>query len=318
MRSICALLATAALLSSGTAEADASKAWQAAKDNLPATIPAIAGFDVAAIVKLPAFGKLLEVLKKEERDVREGLALLKSACGLDPTKAVDGLVVAGDPNGRDDDVMLFLQLTIDRTKASACIESMLKVVEKRKQVTVKQNGIYSEVSVGGDTAYFAWVAPNVVAFNLDPGRKARLEGFLGKQGLAKSPVGALLSKLDPKAAASGAIKTVKPLDRDFPITAAYGNALLTGSTVTAVVIGSATDAAAATKLTDELQYEIAKTIRRDRTPAGAKKILRAIAITPAGTDVTIKGTANTSDLVDAVFAMMFKKKDAVPPPPPAP
>lgn len=322
MRSICVALGV--LLSSAPASADTSKAWQAAKDNLPPTTPAIAGFDVAAIVKLPAFGKLLDLVKKDARDVREGLELLKSACGLDPTKAVDGVVVAGDPNGRDDDVMLFLQLTIDRTKASACIESMLKAVEKRKQVTVKQNGIYSEVSVGGDTAFFAWVSPNVVAFNLDPGNKARLDGFLGKQGLARSPVGALLGKLDPKAVASGAIKTAKPLDRDVPVTSAYGNALLSGNTVSATVVGTATDAAAVTKLTDELNYELAKTIRRDRTPAVAKKIMRAIAITSAGNDVTIKGSANASELVDALVGMMMRKdpEPAMParaadPPPPA-
>ncbi len=314
MRSICAVVGTLALLSSGRADADASRAWQAAKDNLPATIPAIAGVDVAAAVKLPAFGKLLDLLKKEEREIREGLSMLQRTCNLDPTKAVDGFVIAGDPDGRDDDIMIFLQLTIDRTKASACMESMLKAVGRQKPVTVKQNGIYTEASLDGDTAWFAWVAPNVVAFSADPGKKARLDGFLGKKGLAKSPVGAQLGKLDPKALAAGAIKLPKPFDSDVPFTTAYGNAVLAGQNVSVHIVGTATDANGAAKFTTELNKELAREGKRDRTPAVAKKIIKAIKITGAGSEVTVKASANTTELVDAFLAMMVKK-DPLPPPP---
>ncbi len=315
MRSICAVIAVASLSSASSAGADVSKAWQAAKDNLPDTIPAIGAVDVAAAVKQPAFGRLLELVKKEERDVREGLELFKSACNLDPTQVVDGFVVAGDPNGRDHDVMVFIQLKIDRPKASTCIESMLRTIEKRKQITVQQTGMFTEVTVGNEVAYFAWVDKQVVAFNLEPNKKPRLEGFLGKKGLAKSPVGSLFGKLDTKAAAFGAIRTTKPLDRDVPFTAAYGNLVLAGTTLSATLVGTATDASSASKFVTELKREMTKTAGRDRTPAVAKKIINAIALSSASAEVTLKGSARTNDLFEAFLTMMTKKKQEEPMPP---
>lgn len=302
---------------SSSAGADVSKAWQAAKDNLPDTIPAIGAVDVAAAVKQPAFGKLLDLVKKEERDIREGLELFRSACNLDVTQVVDGFVIAGDPNGKDDDIMLFVQLKIDRAKASTCLEAMLRTVEKRKQVTVQQTGMFTEVSVGKDTAYFAWVDKAVVAFNIDPIRKARLEGFVGKKGLAKSPVGSLFGKLDPKAAAFGAIKLAKPLDREVPFTTAYGHVTLAGTVASATLVGTTKDATTAGQWVTEVRREITKTAGRDRTPAVAKKILGAIAVSSAGADVTLKASASTTELYDAFLAMMTREPPE-PPMPPAP
>jgi len=315
MRSICAVLAPLVVvgLFSSAAEADVTRAWQAAKDNLPAAaFPAIAAFDVAAIVKLPAFNKVLDVLQNENHEVKEVLGLFKSTCNLDVTTSVDGFVIAGDPAGRDDDIMVFVQLKIDRAKTSNCIETLLKTVEKKQQVDVKQDGMFSVVSVGKETGYFAWVAPNVVAFALDPENKSRVEGFLSTKGFAKGPVGALLGKLDPKAVAFGAIKTAKPIDRDLPVTSAYGNAVLNGTTVSATVVGTATDAGTAAKFADGLKQELAKMAKRDRTPAVAKKILNAISIAASNTDITIKGSVATGDLLEAMLEMT--KKTAEPPP----
>lgn len=317
MRSLYALVMVTAL--SSPAGADVSKAWQAAKDNLPDTIPAIGAVDIAAVVKQPAFGKLLDLAKKEERDIREGLALFKSACNLDPTQVVDGVVIAGDPNGKDDDIMVFIQLKIDRAKASTCLESLLRTAEKRKQVTVQQTGIFTEITVGQDTAHFAWVDKAVVAFNVDPMKKARLERFVGKQGLAKAPVGSLFGKLDLKATAFGAIKLTKPLDREMPFTAAYGNLTLAGTTASATLVGTATDAGTASKWVTEVKREITRTAGRDRTPAVAKKILGSIGLTSAGADVTLKAGASTNEMYDAFLAMMTQKApEPMPPSPPSP
>lgn len=320
MRSICALMVVAAVSSSSpSVGADVSKAWQAAKDNLPDTIPAIGAVDVAALVQAPAFGKLLDLFKKEERDVREGLDLFKSACSLDPTQVVDGFVIAGDPNGRDDDVMVFLQLKVDRPKASTCLEAMLRAVEKRKQVTLQQTGMFTEVSVGTDTAYFAWVDKHVIAFNLDPMRKPRLEGFLGKKGLAKSPAGSLFGKLDTKAAAFGAIKLAKRLDRELPFTAAYGNLALAGGALSATLVGTATDANAASAFVTDVKREMTRTAGRDRTPAALKKLLNAVAVTATGAEVTVKGGASTNDLLEALRERMTRKAtEPMPPAPPSP
>lgn len=302
---------------SSSAGADVSKAWQAAKDNLPDTIPAIGAVDVAAVVKQPAFGKLLALVKKEDRGVREGIELVKSACNLDLTQVVDGVVVAGDPDGKDDDIMVFLQLKIDRPKASTCLEAMLRTVEKRKQVTVQQTGKFTEASVGDETAYFAWVDKAVVAFNVEPIKKARLERFVGKQGLAKSPVGSLFGKLDPKAAAFGAIKLAKPLDRDLPFTQVYGNATLTNTTLAGAIVGTATDTAAAGKFVTEAKRELIKLALRDKLPAIAKKLVTAVTLNAVGAEVTLKGSAATGDLVEAITELAVRKPAMPADPPPA-
>lgn len=312
MRSICALVMVAAMSSS--AGADVSKAWQAAKDNLPDTIPAIGAIDVAAVVKLPAFAKLMQL-----GELREGLEMIKRTCNVDVPQAIDGVVVAGDPNQRDDEIVVFLQLKIDRAKASTCFEQVMRSLDKGGQVSVQQTGMFTEVSVDGSNAYFAWVDKNVVAFNFDPISKTRLSSSLGKKGLAKSPAGSLFGKLDLKAAAFGAIK-LAPL-RDLPFTAAYGNATLTGATLAGAVVGTATDPAAAGKFVTEAKRELVKLALRDKLPAVAKKLVTSVTLNAVGAEVTLKGSAATGDLVDALVEMTTKKKRPMyvdPPPPPAP
>jgi hypothetical protein len=317
MRSI-PIVAVAALLSSATAEADVSKAWQAAKDNLPASIPAIMAVDAAAVVKLPAFSTLFALARKEERDIQQAYDLFQSACKVDFTQAVDGFVIAGDPNGRDDDVVVFLQLTMDRAKASSCIEAAVKSVEKKKPVTIKQDGVYTVATVGKETAYFAWVAPNVVAFTMDPEKKQLIEANVGKKGLGKAPVGALLGKMDAKAIAFGAIKMSKPIDSDIPFTSGFGNVTLNGGTLSGSVSGTAVDAKTATAFADEAKRELAKMLKKDRIPAVVKKVAGAVKIAAAGTDVTVSGSASDKDLLESFLAVMMrgseKSEEAMPPP----
>lgn len=316
MRSLAIALAATALLSS-TAAADVSKAWQAAKDNLPANVPAILAVDTAAVVKLPAFGTLFTLARKEERDIDEAYNLVKTHCKLDFTQVVEGFVVAGDPNGKDDDIVVFLQLNIDRAKASSCIETMLKAVEKKAQISIKQDGVYTIASVGGDAAYFAWVGPNVVMFTADPDKKANLEKNVGKKGLAKAPVGGLLGKMDAKAIAFGALKLSKPIDRDIPFTAGFGNVTLNGNTFSGSVTGTATDAKVAGAFADEAKKEIAKLAKKDRVPAAVKKVIGGVKLASAGADVTVSGSASDKDLLEAFLATMMAKggeEPAAPPP----
>lgn len=315
MRSIPSVVAVAALLSTATAEADVSKAWQAAKDNLPAGVPAILAVDAAAVVKLPAFGTLFAMARKEERDIQQAYDLFNTACKLDFTKVVDGFVVAGDPDGRDDDIVVFLQLTIDRAKASSCVEAAIKSVEKKKQVSIKQDGIYTVATVGRETAYFAWVGPNVVAFTLDPEKKQLIENNVGKKGLGNAPVGALIGKMNAKAIAFGAIKMAKPIDRDIPFTSAFGNLTLTGTTIAGSITGTAIDAKTGAAFAAEARKELGKLARKDRVPAVVKKLAGAIKIAATGANVTASGRASDKELLEAFLAMMMTSGDAPEPPP---
>ena len=311
--------AAAACLFSNLAEADVSKAWAAAKDNLPANTQLFVAIDVAAIVKSPSFAKLFDAAKREKRDLDEGYTMIKSTCKLEPTTSVEGIVLAGNPTGGEQGVA-YIQLALDRTKASACLESVLKLIAGKKPVTVKQDGIYTVASVGKDSAYFAWVGPNVVAVSIDPDKKPSLEAWVGQKTFAKSPVAAIADKLDRKATGAGAFSLPKPIDRDVPVQSGWGSLTLVGGTITGSVTGTATDAKAAANLTTALKAELVKDMNRQRTPAAIKKIMGAISITAASADVTIKGSVAEKDLIEAFLSTM-KKKDhggAAAPTPPQP
>ena len=97
MRTISCVLGVAGCLIASRAQADVSKAWAAAKDNLPANTMFIAAIDVAAIYKSPLYAKALDAFKSMDRDIDEVYTLIKGACGWDPASVVDGIVIAGDP-----------------------------------------------------------------------------------------------------------------------------------------------------------------------------------------------------------------------------
>src|SRR5262249_6246325 len=124
-----------------------------------------------------------------------------------------GVVIAFDPNDKHA-VIAYIQLAIDRTKASACLEGMLKqLARKGDAVTVKQDGAYTVGTVGTgkqDTAYFPWVAPNVVVISSEPEKKDEVDKWWRQKTFAKSSVAPLLGKLDPKALVAGAFVSDKP------------------------------------------------------------------------------------------------------------
>jgi hypothetical protein len=311
MRTIsCALGVVACLIASRTAEADYSKAWAAAKDNLPASTTIIATIDVAAIYKSNLYGKALDAIKGIDRDIGEIHDLFKTACGWDPFSVIDGVVIGADPTKEVG--IAYVQLTIDRTKASACIESALKSMKKgsSKQITVKQDGIYTVASKGTgsrDSAYFPWVGTNVVAVSIKPDKKDMVDAWFGQKGFAKSSAASVAGKLDPKAVFAGAFVPDK-IDTWFPISKAYGNVTVAGGKATGAFVLTGKDAGAAKKLADEIKEEMARDLKKDRTPPSIKKIMSGIGVAVAGADITIKGAATEKELIDAFGEAFMKKK----------
>jgi len=309
MRKVSCVLGAIACLISARADADVSKAWAAAKDNLPSNTQFIVAIDVAAIYKTALFPKALEAFKGMDRDIGEAHALIKRSCGWDPVSVIDGIVIAGDPSGRGEGIA-FLQLKIDRTKASACLLSTLKAL-KKGGVTVKQDGAYTVASKGrgrDDSAYFPWVGSNVVAISIRPDKKSKVDAWFNQKGFGRSRLGGMLGKLDPKAVVAGAFAADKPIDSWVPVTAAYGNWTIGGGKLTGTLVATATDAKAAKSLADELNQEIQRDSRRDRTPPSVKKIMQSLTISATGKELTIKGWATQKDLGDALGESFRKKK----------
>lgn len=303
------LVLTACLI--GRADADVGKAWSAAKDSLPANAEFIAGVDVAAAVKTAWFPSVLDFVRAEERDFDRGHMMIKGACGFDPLTVVDGFVVAGSPKGEQ--AVFFVQLSIDRQKASACLESTLKLVFGRKggkQIAVKQDGIYSVASDGGNKAlYFAWVAPNVVAFTVNPESKAELAGWVGgKKAFARSAVAAAADKLDTRLAGFGAFSSASGKVFNLPVTKAVATANLANGKFAGSFTMTTTDAGTARGLAADMKKEIDRDLKKDRTPAAVKKVLRAISIQARNDTITVAGTIADRDLAMAITESLAKKE----------
>jgi hypothetical protein len=310
MRAITCALVVVLGLGAGTARADVSKAWAAAKDNLPGNTQIFVAVDVAALAKLPMFGKVLAAVEKEERDLDKAHKLITKACGWDPITVIEGVVIAGDPTTKKG-LAVYVQLSIDRAKASTCLEAMLRdVAGTKEKITIKQDGKYTVASAGtrkDDTAYFPWVAPNVVMIVPKPDDKSVVDAWHGQKTFSTSPVAALLGKVDQKALVGGAFATDKP-DAWVPVTKAYGTWTNTAGKLTWNVLATFPDAKTATSMVDDLTKEVKRTATSDK-PASYKKLWSSLSLKAAGAEVTMSSTATDKDLADALDDLVQKKKD---------
>ncbi|MEJ7602772.1 MAG: hypothetical protein WKG01_33100 [Kofleriaceae bacterium] len=286
-----------------TAHADYSKAWAAAKENLPATTKGVLVGDVALGVKTATYATLLPMVLSEERDLQQGLALVKGACKIDAVSVVDGFVIAGDPEAEQGAV--FIQLAgIDRPKLSTCIQNVLKVMGEAK-ATVTQDGQFTVIGNGRDAVYVAWVTADVIVIGIEPEKKAQLQAWIGHKGaFAHSPVQAQLAKVDVKAPGWGALALDKPFDdKDMPIRSARGTLSIANGVFIGELIGSFASPRDAKKTADEMTREMTREVGRKNTPPAAKKVISAFKIKQTGAHVTVKGKVSEKDLVAAISSI---------------
>jgi len=312
MRILICALGLAVGLSTSRASADVSKAWAAAKNNLPSNTQFFVAIDVAALYKQPLFPKVFEAIKSVDKSIGEVHGAFKQACGWDPLSVIDGVVIAGDPNQRHG-VAVYVQLTIDRTKASACLASALKALAKGEQVSIEQDGVYTVATAGtgkNDTAYFPWVAPNIVMISDRPEKKDLVDQWFNQKTFAKSLVAGQLGNLDTKAVATGAFASDKPLDDEMPVTKAYGNITISSAgKIVGNLVATASDAAAAKSLADGMTKDMQREMQRDKMQPTAKKIFAAISVTAAGNDLTVRGSTTAQDVLTAFNETVQNKKD---------
>jgi len=304
-RLVVGALALVVSLSSQVAHADYSKAWAAAKDNLPATTKAVFAGDVALGVKTATYAAILPMMLAEERDIEQGLALIKGACKIDAVAAIDGFVVAGDPLTEQGAV--YIQLAgVDRPRLTACAEKVLKAMGE-KQATIKQDGAFTVLGHGRDTMYIAWVTPQVFVIGLEAEKKDQLQAWFGQKGaFARSSVQAQLAKVDTKAPAWGVLALDKALDdNDLPVKTARGSLAIANGSLGIDFFGSFETPAAAKKTHGEMKRELTREMGRKGTPPALKKAMAAIKINTTGSDVTLKIKLLEKDLI-AALAAAFK------------
>ena len=289
-------------LVSARAEADVSKAWTAAKDNLPANTRAIGAVDVAAAVKTAAYTAVFDAIKREEKDVAQAYEMIKQTCKLDPVQAIEGFVVAGDPDSERG--VLFVQHNVERKKLATCIQDILRAAVS-KNATVKDDGKFIIVSEGKDSVYFGVVNANVLAITFNPEKKAEYDTWIGGKGaFAKTKLNAEVGKVDTKAMAWGAVAFDKPLDdKELPVLAAIGAVTYVKNAFALKLRGTMNNAKGAAMVLGEMTKELDREIKKQRTPEPVRKLMKAVKVAAAGADVTLDATASEADLKAAIDAM---------------
>lgn len=316
VRALTCVLTLVAGLVAGRAEADVRKAWQVAQQVLPANTHAVIAIDVAAAVRTRSFAKVFTLLRHEEHDLGRGYDRVKRGCGVDPVKAIDGLVIAGEPAAHGPSAVVIAQVAVARAKAVSCLRALFS---DEKGITVADQGAYTIASKGSAHIYFAWLAPDVVAMAIEPFDKAVLDRWTqGKGAFARSAVAGLAGKVDPKLVVSGAFADTKPISAWIPVTRAWGTLALVRGKLTGALVLTSPDAKTATQLAAEIAQERDHEAGRKRTPAVVKRVLRAIDVRAAGTDVTIRGSVPEALLGDAFLASVAPKQDEPKRPQPAP
>jgi hypothetical protein len=173
------------------------------------------------------------------------------------------------------------------------------------KAVVKQDGVFTTITKGSDVVYIAWPAANVMAFAMDPEKKADLTAWLGgKSAFAKTALSAQLAKVDTKAIAWGAMALPKPLDdKELPIVS--GTAVVTAakSALSVTARGTFANAGAATKALGEISKDLKETRESKSAPAALKKLAAAIKVASAGADITVDASATEADLQAAFTAI---------------
>lgn len=269
---------------STTAAADVSKAWQAARDHLPASTTAVGAIDIATIVNAPSFPTLFAAVVKEERDVGEAVEIVQRACDVDPLKVVEGIVIGGDLSKEQG--AIFVQLAFDRAKTTSCFKAIATAVGEHRMV-IREDGNVTVVAEkpGDDEAYFVWAAPNVLVIPIEL-TKADAETWTGHKGaFAKSLVAQVVGQVDTKAVAWGAFASTQPLDaEDLPVTRAHGTVAYARGMLTLAVRGTFANDAAARQSAIAMKRDLASELRSKSTPHPIKKALRTIKIRAKGLD----------------------------------
>jgi hypothetical protein len=305
--SAASVLAFSALsaLAPARAEADAARAWAAAKDNLPAAASTVIVADLGAITKSALFGQLLPLALAQQADARKGLDLVKSTCKIDPLAAIQGLVIARDPDGGQGAVYLQLGAGLDQAKLTKCLEDIAKASGvKDAKLAVKKTGAITEIATDKDKAYVSWIGNDVVVVPFDVRSRAQLEKWIGQKGaLARSPVGKLLAAANTKGTVWGASSLTKQLDAGINMKGAHGALTVAGGNLALEMHVMLDSAKAATEAVAKANAQIAQ-VQAGKLPPNVAAMLKQVSVKATGPEVTIKATVPENEVLSLMSLAM--------------
>jgi hypothetical protein len=283
------------------AHAGDKAAWSAAKANLSKDTTVLVGLDLTQLTKSALFTMAFPFILSQQPDVKDGLALVKSTCNLDPLKVVTSVVV-----GTDDDQKhgaMFVSLSgVDQPKLVSCLEAVAKAKGNDTKVGVTTDGKITELAVGDKKVYLTWIGSNVIALPLDFANKADLTAWTAK-GLAKSKVGKAMTKVNTGSALWAVSAVAKDLDDKMKMKLGYGSIAMANATITAdfhVQLGSAADAKAAAQ---KAQKDLTTRSQSPDLAANLQKVLAGITITSVADEVVVRGSTPESEVMSLVMAL---------------
>src|SRR5687767_6420895 len=133
------------------ADADAARAWAAAKDNLPAATALLIGADLTAVTATQVFRQFLPLALAREPDAKKLLETIKTSCKIDPMTAIHGVVYAADADRKQSAIYLSLGGGLDQPKLTRCFEEIAKAHGgKDAKLIVKKTGAITELAMDKD------------------------------------------------------------------------------------------------------------------------------------------------------------------------
>lgn len=284
--------------------ADASKAWAAAKANLPSTTSIVVGFDVAALTKASLFKMGFPMLLAQKPDIKATLELVKTTCQIDPLTAIDGFVVGTDTDQKKGAAYIAFK-GLDEAKIVTCLEALLRSQgTKDAKFVVTRDGAVTQLAMGKDSLYLTWMGGDVVAMALAPKDKAQLQAWTsGKQSLAKGAVGRLVAKVDTRAAFWVASSIEQEVEK-MKMKGGYGSVALAKGSLAIDLHMLLPGAAEAKGIADKASAELAGKINGPGLAPALKPVMQAVKITSAGPEVIVTAAIPEKDLLSIVGALL--------------
>ena len=324
MRARFLLLATVTSLAPISAHADASKAWTAAKANLPADATIVVGVNMGAIAKSQIFAEMFPKLVASNPDLKDFLDLAKTSCGIDPITAVAGAIVATDADKKGGVVYLALN-GLDQPKLASCADKLAKAKGKGdEKITFKKDGNIVEVTSTKQTkpVYYGWIGSDVIVIPKD-GDKVGLQRWMSGKGFSGSALGKAVGKVNTNAAAWGATTESKSLQPGMNMKGGYGTLDVAKGNITVgahVTLGSPAEA---TQAATEANKQLGQVKASGQLPAMFNSLLGSLKVTSAADELVIGASAPEKDvLAVAQMAMAMgafgNSTPAKQPPPPPP
>jgi len=323
MRSSLLSLAVASALVPVAAHAD-TKAWTAAKANLPADATIVIGMNFAPIAKSQLFTELFPKLVASSADFKDFLDTAKSACNVDPVSAINSAVIASDSTKSQGVVYLALN-GLDQAKLASCADKVAKAKgHADEKLTFKKDGNIVELtsSKQNKTVYYGWVGSDVIVITKDAD-KAGLQRWMQGKGFANGALAKAAAKVDTNAAGWGVTTEGKQLQPNLNMKGGFGTFDLKGGVVSVkghMTTGSPTEA---TNAATEGNKQLTQMKSSGQLPAMFNSLMKDLKITSEGADLVMSASAPEKDVLGMVQMAMAmgafgNSHNSAPPPPPPP